>query len=61
MMLGRQQRVEQPSSTGWRDVWAVVRASGERRLGKPLLLTYLGLAVFGAVVVAVSVVVMYLR
>jgi hypothetical protein len=44
----------------WRGVWAVVRASAERRLGKPLLLTYLGLAIFGAIVVIVSVVVMHL-
>jgi hypothetical protein len=44
----------------WPEVWAVVTASAEKRLGKPLLRTYLGLAIFGAVVVVVSVVVMHL-
>lgn len=33
------------------DVWAVVKASAEKRLGKPLLRAYLLLAVFGAVIV----------
>jgi len=42
----------------WRDVWAVVRASAERRLGKPLLVMYLVLAVAGAVSVAVSLLAM---
>jgi hypothetical protein len=33
----------------WRDIWPVVNASAERRLGKPLLVVYLVLAVAGAV------------
>jgi len=32
-------------------LWAVIRTSALRRLGKPLLLAYLGLALFGAAVV----------
>jgi hypothetical protein len=44
----------------WSDVWAVIKASAERRLGKPLLKAYLLLAVFGAVAVAVSVILMHL-
>jgi len=44
----------------WRDVWAVIKASAERRLGKPLLKAYLLLALFGIVVVAVSLVLMHL-
>ncbi len=47
-------------TVGWRDVWAVVRASALRRLGKPLLLTYLGLAMFGVAVVVASVTAMWL-
>jgi hypothetical protein len=39
----------------------LVRASAEKRLGMPLLKAYLGLAIFGAVVVAASVIVMHLR
>jgi hypothetical protein len=45
----------------WSGVWASAKASAERRLGKPLLKTYLLLAVFGAVTVAVSIIVMYLE
>ena len=40
-------------------MWAVVRASAEKRLGKPLLWTYLLLAGVGAVVVVVSIVAMH--
>jgi hypothetical protein len=47
-------------SAGWRDVWAVVKASAEGRLGKRLLLVYLVLAVVGAVSVAVSLLAMRL-
>ena len=43
--------MDQRTAIGWRDVWAVVKASAERRLGKPLLRAYLLLAVFGVVVV----------
>lgn len=32
-------------------VWDVVKASALKRLGKPLLLTYLGLFIFGVAVV----------
>jgi hypothetical protein len=35
-------------------VWAVVKASALRRLGKPLLWAYLVLLVLGALVVAAS-------
>jgi hypothetical protein len=44
----------------WTAVWVVIKASAERRLGKPLLKAYLLLAVFGAVTVAISIVVMHL-
>jgi hypothetical protein len=51
--------VQRPA-IGWPEVWAVIRASAERRLGKPLLRAYLLLAVFGIVVVAICIVVMRL-
>jgi hypothetical protein len=41
-------------------VWAVVKRSAERRLGRPLLVAYLVLALFGIAVVAVSLAVMHL-
>ncbi|MGO9837948.1 MAG: hypothetical protein ACLP1X_27510 [Polyangiaceae bacterium] len=41
-------------------MWSVVQASAERRIGTPLLLLYLGLALFGLGVVVVSVIVMRL-
>jgi hypothetical protein len=44
----------------WTDVWAVIKASAEKRLGRPLLKTYLLLAVFGIVTVAASIIVMHL-
>jgi len=44
---------------GWRDVWAVVRVSADRRLGRPLLVAYLLLALFGIAVVVLSVIVMH--
>jgi hypothetical protein len=43
---------------GWRDVCLVIKESAERRLGKPLLVMYLVLAVAGAVSVAVSLLAM---
>jgi hypothetical protein len=49
---------EQRVTVTWRDVWRVVSASAERRLGRPLLRVYLALALFGVAVVAVSVAVM---
>jgi hypothetical protein len=52
--------VDQRTAIGWRDVWAVVKASAERRLGKPLLMAYLFLALFGTVVVVVCIVIMHL-
>jgi hypothetical protein len=52
--------VDQRTAIGWQDVWAVVRASAERRLGRPLLKAYLFLAVFGIVVVAICIVIMRL-
>lgn len=39
------------------DVWVVIKASAEKRLGKPLLRAYLLLAMFGAVIVVGSVLV----
>ncbi len=44
----------------WMDAWTVVKASAEQRLGRPLLKTYLLLAVAGVVAVAISVVIMRL-
>ena len=52
--------MDQRTAIGWRDVWAVIKASAERRLGRPLLKTYLLLALFGIVVVGVCIVVMHL-
>jgi len=46
--------VDRRAAVGWPDAWAVIRASAERRLGKPLLKAYFFLAVFGIVVVAVA-------
>jgi hypothetical protein len=51
--------VDQRAAIGLRDVWAVIEASAERRLGKPLLKAYLLLAIFGIVVVVVCVVIMH--
>jgi hypothetical protein len=50
--------VDRRAAVGWPDVWAVIKASAERRLGKPLLKAYFFLAVFGIVVVAVALLVM---
>ena len=47
------------ATVGWQDVWAVVKASAQRRLGKPLLVAYLVLALVGLTVVAVSIAVMH--
>jgi hypothetical protein len=52
--------VDQRTAIGWRDVWVVVKSSAERRLGKPLLMAYLFLALFGIVVVVVCIVIMHL-
>ena len=48
---------DERANVGWREVWAVIRTSAERRLGGPLLVAYLVLAIFGIVVVALSAVV----
>lgn len=48
---------DERATIGWRDVWAIVRASAEKRLGRPLLVAYLVLAIFGVVVVAVSAII----
>jgi hypothetical protein len=50
--------MDRRAALGWPDVWAVIKASSERRLGKPLLKAYFFLAVFGIVVVAVALLVM---
>jgi hypothetical protein len=52
------ERVDRRAAVGWPDVWAVITASAERRLGKPLLKAYFFLAVFGIVVVALAILVM---
>jgi hypothetical protein len=51
---------DEQATVGWRDVWAVVRASAEKRLGRPLLMAYLMLALVGIAVVAGAVFVMRL-
>ena len=50
--------MDRRAAVGWSDVWAVINASAERRLGKPLLKAYFFLAVFGMVIVAVALLVM---
>jgi len=52
--------VDRRTAIGWPEVWAVIKASAERRLGKPLLKVYLFLALFGIVVVLVCIVIMHL-
>jgi hypothetical protein len=51
--------VDERATVGWGDVFAVVRSSAERRLGRPLLVAYLVLAIFGIAVVVACVVVMH--
>jgi hypothetical protein len=51
--------VDEGATVGWRDVFAVVRASAERRPGRQLLVAYVVLAIFGLAVVAACVVVMH--
>ena len=53
--------MDRRAAIGWPDVWAVIRASAERRLGRSLLKMYALLAAFGIVVVAVSVAVAHLQ
>lgn len=43
-----------------RQFWDVVKASALRRLGKPLLLTYLALLVFGVLIVLGSLLAMWI-
>jgi hypothetical protein len=50
--------MDRRAAVAWPDVWAVIKASAERRLGKPLLKAYFFLAVFGILVVAVAILVM---
>lgn len=52
--MTRHERTPSPA----RGFWEVVKASALRRLGKPLLLTYLALLVFGVLVVLGSVALM---
>jgi hypothetical protein len=52
--------MDRRTAVGWPHVWAVIKTSAERRLGKPLLKAYFFLAVFGIVVVAASLLVMRL-
>jgi hypothetical protein len=49
--------MDQRAPIGWADVWAVIKASAAKRFGTRLLKMYLLLAIFGLVVVVVSVVV----
>jgi hypothetical protein len=51
---------DERATVGWRDLWLVVKTSAQERLGKPLLLTYLLLAIAGAVAVTVSLLAMRL-
>jgi hypothetical protein len=50
--------VDRRTAVRWPDVWAVIKASAEKRLGKPLLKAYFFLAVFGIVVIAVALLIM---
>jgi hypothetical protein len=50
---------DERGNVGWRELWAVVKTSAERRIGRPLLVAYFVLALVGVVVVAVSVLVNY--
>jgi hypothetical protein len=50
--------VERPRAIGWAEVWAVIKASALQRIGRRLLLAHLVLALFGVVVVTISIVVM---
>ena len=52
--------MDEQRAIGWRDVWSVIRASAERRLGKPLLKAYLLLALFGILAVGVCILIMHL-
>ena len=54
------QRQEAGTAAGVGTVWSVVRQGAFRRLGRPLLLAYLALAVFGVLGVGASVVAMML-
>jgi hypothetical protein len=51
--------MDQRKAIGWPEAWAVIQATAERRLAKSLLNSHLFLAVFGIVVVAVSIVMMH--
>jgi hypothetical protein len=53
--------VDQRTGVGSRNVWAVIRSSAEKRLGKPLLMAYLFIALFSLLVVGGSLVVMRMR
>jgi hypothetical protein len=48
-------REGEPATSPAHRAWTVIKASALHRLGKPLLLTYLALLVFGVVVVLGSV------
>jgi hypothetical protein len=50
--------VNKRKAVGLRDIWAVIEASAERRLGRPLLMAYLFLALFGILVVGGSLIAM---
>jgi hypothetical protein len=52
--------VKQGNEVRWANVWPVIKASAEKRLGTPLLKAYLLLAILGVVAVAASVVVIHL-
>ena len=51
--------MNQRDALGWRDAWAVIKASAENRLGRPLLAVYALLAIVGLVVVGISIVFMH--
>jgi hypothetical protein len=60
LLRGRPGVTDERATVGWRDVWAVVKASAERRIGKPLLVMYLVLALVGSIGVAASLLAMRL-
>jgi hypothetical protein len=49
---------DERATVGWRDVGAVVKASAQKRLGRPLLVAYLVLAIVGAIGVVASILAM---
>ena len=57
---GKLSSMRDSQRVGWREVWGIVKASAERRLGRALLLLYLALALIGVAIVAISIAVMHM-